>query len=133
MTYLIDTNICIYILNRRPHNVIQRFRRFDPGEIRVSTITVSELQYGVSKSKYRHRNQTRLNDFLVPFEVLAYDEKAALVYGNLRYASEQKGQPIGPLDLLIAAQAYAHHMTLVSKNTKEFQRIDGLCIENWAV
>ena len=92
MTCLIDTNICIYILNRRPHNVIQRFRRFDPGEIRVSTITVSELQYGVSKSKYRHRNQTRLNDFLVPFEVLAYDEKAALVYGNLRYASEQKGR-----------------------------------------
>ena len=133
MTYLIDTNICIYILNQRPQKVIQRFRRFDPGEIRVSTITISELQYGVSNSKYRRQNQTRLDDFLVPFDVLAYDGKAASVYGKLRFALEQKGQPIGPLDLLIAAQAFAHRLTLVTNNTKEFERIDGLAIENWAV
>lgn len=132
MTYLLDTNICIYILNQRPQKVIQRFRRFDPGDIRISAITISELQYGVSKSKYSRRNQDRLDDFLVPFDVLPYDAKAALVYGEIRSTLEQGGRPIGPLDLLIAAQAIAHHLKLVTNNTKEFERIDSLSIDNWA-
>lgn len=133
MTYLLDTNICIYILNQRPQKVIQRFRRFDPGEIRVSAITISELQYGISKSKYPQQNQNRLDDFLVPFDLLAYDAKAALMYGEIRSTLEQEGLPIGPMDLLIAAQAIAHHLILVTNNTKEFERIDNLSIENWAV
>ncbi|MBF0242372.1 MAG: type II toxin-antitoxin system VapC family toxin [Desulfamplus sp.] len=132
MKYLIDTNICIYIMNKRPVSVINRFKAVELGDIGVSSITVSELQYGVSKSKFIKKNKERLEEFLIPFEILPYDNKAAEVYGDIRYRLEQLGQPVGPMDLLIAAHAISKCLILVTNNEKEFIRIENLKIENWA-
>ena len=131
MRYLIDTNICIYIMNKRPVAVIKKFKQFELGEIGISTITVSELQYGVAKSIYREKNEVRLEEFLAPLEILTYDQTAAKVYGEIRFQLEKRGQPIGPLDLLIAAHAMSQDLTLITNNDKEFRRIKGLKIENW--
>jgi tRNA(fMet)-specific endonuclease VapC len=128
---LIDTNICIYIINKRPSDVISRFKKTDVGMIRISSITVSELQYGVSKSKYKNQNLKRLEEFLMPFEILAYDQMAAKYYGEIRSKLEKQGHIIGPLDLLIAAHALSKGLILVTNNEKEFKRIKSLKIENW--
>ena len=130
MGYLIETNI--YILNRRPKEVIARFKRFEPGMIGVSTITVSELQYGAAKSRSVAMNRSRLDAFLAPLALLPYDDLAALAYGRIRFELERVGQPIGPLDQLIAAQAVSRRLVLVTNNVREFQRIEGLQVENWA-
>ena len=130
MGYLIETNI--YILNRRPKEVIARFKWFEPGMIGVSTITVSELQYGAANSRSVARNRSRLDAFLAPLALLPYDDLAALAYGRIRFELERIGQPIGPLDQLIAAQAVSRRLVLVTNNVREFQRIEGLQIENWA-
>ena len=131
MKYLIDTNICIYIMNKRPAKVIKKFKQFEPGEIGLSAITVSELQYEVAKSIHRQKNQQRLIEFIAPLEILAYDEMAARAYGNIRFLLEKSGQPIGPLDLLIAAQALSQNLILVTNNDKEFKRVKKLKVENW--
>jgi tRNA(fMet)-specific endonuclease VapC len=132
MKYLIDTNICIYIMSKRPIKVIQKFKQFDVGEICVSTITVSELQYGVVKSKNHRLNRQRVQEFLSPLEIIPYDESAANMYGDIRYQLEKRGEPIGPLDLMIAAHALSGNFVLVTNNEKEFKRIKQLKIENWA-
>ncbi len=132
MKYLIDTNICIYIMNKRPPAVIKKFKRFELGEIGISTITVSELQYGVSKSNHRKKNADRLEEFLAPLEMLTYDQMAARVYGDIRFQLENLGQPIGPLDLLIAAHAASRNLVLITNNEREFKRIKILKVENWA-
>ena len=124
--YLIDTNICIYIMNKRPIGIIHKFKQFDVGEIGVSTITVSELQYGVSKSKNRRLNKQRIEEFLFPLEILPYDEIAATIYGDIRVQLEKRGEPIGPLDLLIAAHALSRNLVLISNNEKEFKRVKNL-------
>ena len=129
--YLIDTNICIYIMNKRPIGIIHKFKQFDVGEIGVSTITVSELQYGVSKSKNRRLNKQRIEEFLSPLEILPYDEIAATIYGDIRLQLEKRGEPIGPLDLLIAAHALSRNLVLISNNEKEFKRVKNLKVENW--
>lgn len=132
MKYLIDTNICIYIMNKKPSNVIQKFKRVKMGEMGISTITISELQYGVSKSNKRKKNEIRLHEFITPLEILPYDESAAHTYGDIRYELEKAGNPIGPLDLLIAAHAVSHNLTIITNNDKEFKRIKKLKVENWA-
>jgi tRNA(fMet)-specific endonuclease VapC len=131
MKYLIDTNICIYIMNERPAEVIKKFKRFEPGQIGISVITISELQYGVSKSKFRKKNEQRLEEFLTPLEILIYDEIAARTYGSIRFQLEKDGWPIGPLDLLIAAQAISRKLILVTNNEKEFTRVKNLKVQNW--
>ena len=130
--YLIDTNICIYIMNKRPIGIIHKFKQFDVGEIGVSTITVSELQYGVAKSKNRRLNELRVEEFLSPLEILPYDETATMIYGDIRLQLEKSGEPIGPLDLLIAAQALSRDLVLITNNEKEFNRVHNLKVENWA-
>ena len=131
MIYLLDTNICIYIMNQGPVEVIKRFRQCEPGEIGISTVTLSELQYGVAKSSQPRKNKARVDEFLVPFEILAYDQKAANIYGNIRSQLEKKGMPIGPLDMLIAAHAISRDLVLITNNEKEFRRIGKLKVENW--
>ena len=116
MKYLIDTNICIYIMNKHPAGVIDKLKQCELGEIGISTVTVSELQYGISKSIHRKKNQNRLEQFMAPFEVLAYDESAAKAYGDIRFYLETKGQSIGPLDVLIAAHALSRNLILVTNN-----------------
>ena len=129
--YLLDTNICIYIMNHRPMEIIQKFKRFDIGDIGVSTITVSELQYGAAKSKKTKLNLQRVEEFLTPLEILLYDLNAAKCYGEVRQNLEKRGEMIGPLDMLIAAHALSNDIILVTNNEKEFQRVNNLKIENW--
>ena len=117
-------------MNNRPVDVIKKFKQFNPGEIGISTITVSELQYGVSKNTYRKENQHRLDEFLSPLEVLTYNEIAARTYGDIRFQLEKHGKPIGPLDLLIAVHALSQNLTMVTNNDKEFKRIKNLEVEN---
>jgi tRNA(fMet)-specific endonuclease VapC len=132
MKYFLDTNICIYIINKRPPVIIQKFTQFEPKEIGVSAIVVSELQYGISKSSRPRRNQERLDAFLSPFEVVPYDQGAARAYGVIRAYLEKKGQLIGREDLLIAAHAVANDFTLITNNEQEFVRVPNLKVENWA-
>ena len=131
MNFLIDTNICIHIMNKRPHGVIHKFKNTDVGQIGISTITVSELNYGASKSKLQKQNFKRLEEFLTPFEIIPYDQDASQYYGEIRYQLENQGNIIGPLDLLIAAHALSRNLTLVTNNEKEFKRIKSLKVENW--
>jgi len=133
MKFLIDTNICIYIMNNHPPEVFQKFKNIQVGDIGISSITVSELHYGVSKSKRIEKNMKRLEEFLVPFEVLPYDENSSKNYGWIRSHLEKQGNFIGPLDLLIAAHALSNGLILITNNEKEFKRIKSLKIENWAV
>lgn len=131
MNYLIDTNICIYIMNERPPSVIQRFKKADIGTIGISSVTISELYYGVCKSRKRIENEKRLEEFLIPFDILAYDEQASRYYGLIRSMLEEQGLTIGPLDMLIAAHALSQGRILVTNNEKEFKRIPSLIVENW--
>ncbi len=131
MMFLIDTNICIYIMNDHPPEVIQKFREIGVGNIYISSITVSELQYGACKSKHIKKNIKRLEEFLRPFVILAYDETASNYYGKIRSHIEKQGNVIGPLDMLIAAHALSENLTLITNNEKEFKRIRLLKVENW--
>lgn len=119
-------------MNKRPIGIIHKFKQFDVGDIGVSTITVSELEYGVAKSKNRRLNEQRVEEFLSPLEILPYDEIAASIYGDIRLQLEKFGEPIGPLDLLIAAQALSRELVLITNNEKEFKRVQNLKVENWA-
>lgn len=132
MKFLIDTNICIYIINSRPPEVIKKFKAKKVGQIGISSITVSELYYGVSKSKYQKQNLKRLEEFLTPFEILSYDKNASEFYRKIRAQLEKSGDIIGPLDLLIAAHALSLNLTLITNNEKEFNRVNSLKVENWA-
>jgi len=122
MIYLIDTNICIYIMNNHPKEIIRKLKKVSVGDVGISTITVSELQFGVDNSLHRQKNQTRLNEFLSPFVILPYDQLAARVYGKTRFELEKMGTPIGPLDLLIAAHVVSRNLTLITNNDREFNR-----------
>ncbi len=131
MSYLIDTNICIYLINKRPQNIIDKVHVLGAEQILISSITVAELEYGISKSASSLENKRKLEMFLLPFEILVFDKKASEKYGNLRIGLEKRGELIGPLDMLIAAQALAHSMTVVTNNEKGFRRVKGLSVENW--
>jgi len=130
MKYLLDTNICIYIINRRPIQVLERFDDLSYGEIGISSITGAELAFGVAKSGAR-RNLDALDKFLAPLEILPFDEKAMRSYGRVRAGLEKIGKPIGALDTLIAAHALALEATLVTNNLSEFRRVRGLRCDNW--
>ena len=132
MIYLIDTNICIYIMNQKPSEVIQKFKNTEVGQIGISTITVSELSYGVAKSNFKKQNAQRLEEFLTPFEILPYDEAASKYYGIIRAELESQGKVIGPIDMLIAAHALSKDLILVTNNEKEFLGIKSLKFENLA-
>ncbi len=131
MKYLIDTNICMYIMNNQPPEVLKKFKSLGLGDVGISSITVSELYYGACKSKRIKENIKRLEEFLYPFEVLEYDENASKVYGKIRANLEKKGQVIGPLDMLIAAHALSRQLIIITNNTQEFKRISSLQVENW--
>ena len=131
MKVLLDTNICIYIIKRQPPAVLERFAGFAIGDVGISVVTLAELEYGVSKSRDVKRNRHALDQFIEPLEVARFDRDAAVIYGTIRAALEQKGQPIGSMDLLIAAHARSLDVCLVTNNESEFKRVPGLRIENW--
>ena len=131
MKYMLDTNICIYIIKHQPENVIQRFMDHDPNDICISAITYAELSHGVEKSQAKEKNRIAITFFLSEIQIVPFDDLAAQVYGVIRADLQKKGTPIGPLDTLIAAHARALNLILVTNNTKEFSRVDGLKLEDW--
>jgi tRNA(fMet)-specific endonuclease VapC len=132
MKFILDTNICIYIIKKKPAQVFEKFKGLSLGSVGISSITLAELEYGVKKSAQPEKNQTALNQFLIPLEIFDFDIRAAAAYGKIRAELESNGIPIGPLDTLIAAHAKSLEATLVTNNEKEFRRVTGLKIENWA-
>ncbi len=127
---LLDTNTCIYIINTKPPEVLARFHQFRLGEIGLSSVVAAELASGVAKSGSA-RNRTALEMFLAPLEILPFDGAAVWAYGDLRADLERRGQLIGSLDTMIAAHALRLKAVLVTNNTREFSRINGLRLENW--
>lgn len=128
---MLDTNICVYTIRKKPERVLRHLQRHRVSDIGVSAITLSELEYGVSRSVKPKQNKLALIEFLAPIEILPYDDMAAREYGELRAHLEEDGTPIGSLDMLIAAHALSLKCTLVTNNEVEFQRVPGLSIENW--
>jgi len=128
---MLDTNICIYIIKNKPQNVREKFKEFDIGDLVLSSITVSELYYGVYKSEHVEKNLLALEHFLKPFDIFEYDIKASVAYGKIRADLEKRGQIIGGLDMMIAAHALSCNIILVTNNTKEFQRVKELRLDNW--
>ncbi len=127
---LLDTNTCIYIINNRPPNVLERFRKYKAGEVGISSIAASELAYGVAKSG-SVKNRKALDLFLAPLQVLPFDSQCLWFYADLRASLEKKGLTIGAMDTLIAAHALSIDGTLVTNNLKEFARVPKLKLENW--
>jgi tRNA(fMet)-specific endonuclease VapC len=131
MKYMLDTNICIYIIKQKPQNIIRRFREAKISEIGVSSITLSELEYGVMKSAKPEQNRMALAQFMAPIEIPFYDDTAAQHYGEIRAHLERQGKPIGSLDMLIAAHALSLNAVLITNNEREFKKVSNLKIENW--
>jgi len=129
--FMLDTNICIYIIKKKPISVINRLETFAVSEIGISSITLCELEYGVYKSTQPDKNKLALMEFLLPIEIMPFDDNAAKEYGEIRAVLDKLGTPIGPLDNLIAAHAKALNCILVTNNENEFKRIENLKIENW--
>jgi len=129
--FLLDTNICIYVIKRRPENVLFNLKKRAINELKISSITVAELMYGVEKSQNKEKNRTALAKFLSPFDTLPFTDEDAATYGTIRSSLESKGLIIGPYDLQIAAQALNRSLILVTNNEKEFNRISDLRVENW--
>ncbi|MFW6001620.1 MAG: type II toxin-antitoxin system tRNA(fMet)-specific endonuclease VapC [Halanaerobium sp.] len=132
MKYMLDTNICIYIIKEKPKKVLDKVQTCNIGDICISMVTFAELQYGVEKSQYKDKNQTALASFLAPIEILPFEQNAAIKYGSIRADLENQGRIIGAYDLMIGAHAIAENLILVTNNTKEFKRITDLSLENWA-
>jgi len=131
MRYLLDTNICIYLIKKNPPEVLEHLGKLSPIDISISSITVAELYYGAENSIYRERNRLALEEFFLPLEILPFDEKAALQYGIIRADLKKKGKIIGAMDMLIASHAIANNLILVTNNEREFRRISNLKLENW--
>ena len=129
--FLLDTNICIYIRQRRPPGVLARFQRLRPGEAAISVITYGELAYGVEKSRFREQATKQLMELAGLLPVMGLPLQAGQFYGTIRAALEVKGEIIGNNDLWIVAHARAAGLTLVTNNEREFRRIQGLKIQNW--
>jgi tRNA(fMet)-specific endonuclease VapC len=133
MKYMLDTNICIYLIKQQPPKVLKHFKSHTVGDIGLSSITLAELRYGVSKSRHIEKNQQALDEFILPLEIADFDEKAAREYGAIRAELERTGTPIGSMDMLIGAHALALGALLVTNNIKEFKQIRNLKILDWSI
>ena len=131
MTVMLDTDICIYTIKRKPIGVLKRLEAYQPGMIFMSAITFAELINGAKKSQYVEENLRRLSALSELIEVLPFDKDAAMAYGDVRSDLEKRGLIIGGNDLFIAAHALSLNLTLVTNNQREFSRVNGLKIENW--
>jgi tRNA(fMet)-specific endonuclease VapC len=130
--YLLDTNICIYVRRRKPEGVLRHLDRLKQGEAAISVITYGELLYGATKSAHREAALKGLREFVQLIPPLPLPENAGDVYGFIRAELESRGEVIGPNDLWIASHALASGLALVTNNEKEFRRIRGLKVQNWA-
>jgi len=131
MSYLLDTNTCIYFLNRPSEKIISKMKSLSPSDIKLCSITVAELFFGAEKSKAQEKNRAIVEDFKGNFEIIPFDEKCCRNYAKIRSSLEKSGSPIGPMDLLISSITITHNLVLVTNNVSEFKRIKGLNLENW--
>lgn len=129
--YLLDTNACVRLLNGRSPQLIERMRQHQPAEIVLCSVVKAELIHGAYRSSRVADNLRLLERFFAPFASLPFDDHCADAYGRIRSDLERAGTPIGPNDLMIAAVAVIHELTLVTANTREFGRVIGLAFENW--
>jgi tRNA(fMet)-specific endonuclease VapC len=132
MKYMLDTNICIYLIKQKPEKVLRQFKAHSVGDIGISSITLAELRFGVEKSRQVERNRQALDEFILPLEIADFDEKAAENYGKVRSSLEKEGKPIGSMDMLIGAHALSLGVTLVTNNTGEFKQVKNLKIADWS-
>ena len=132
MRYMLDTNICIYVIKHKPETVFQKLQNTNPEDVCISSVTYAELVHGVEKSAAVEKNRLALSMLLANMEILDFDVDAADCYGKIRAVLEKKGTPIGPLDMMIAAHAQSLGYTVVTNNVKEFSRVSALKMENWA-
>ena len=130
--YMLDTNICIYIIKKRPKTVLEQLRKKKKKGLFISSITLAELEFGVENSEYKRENRIALMEFLVIMGIKNFDDNAAKIYGIIKKDLKNKSCIIGPMDMLIGAHAKSQNMILVTNNTKEFTRINGLKVEDWA-
>ena len=131
MRYMLDTNIIVYAKNARPEIVLKRFQQYNPGDLCISAITMAELEYGVFNSSKPKQNRLALLMFLSNIDGIPFDMDAAKVYGQIRHDLKEKGELIGANDLLIAAHAKSLGFTLITNNTREYGRVEGLKLNNW--
>ncbi|AEF84701.1 virulence associated protein C [Treponema primitia ZAS-2] len=131
IVYLLDTNICIYIINKRPQKIIEKISLHEPAEIKISAVSIAEMEYGAAKSAYPEKNRNALRDFLTSFEIIPFDLKDAEIYGIILAELERNGEVIGPYDMQLASQALSRDYIFVTNNVQEFQRIRKLKLENW--
>ena len=131
MKVMLDTHTCIAIIRQKPPRALKRFNTYKVGEIGISWVTLAELEFGVAKSQHLEKNQTALDEFVLPLEIANLDREAARVYGRVRAKLETKGTPIGSLDMMIGAHALSLGATLATNNTREFSRIKGLTVVDW--
>jgi tRNA(fMet)-specific endonuclease VapC len=131
MKIMLDTNICIALIKRKPAHVLQKLQTYAAGEVGISSITLAELRFGASKSQHAAQNHAALDEFLLPLDIADFDEAATKSYGELRSTLEKQGTPIGALDTLIAAHALSLNTPLATHNTREFNRVAGLRVEDW--
>jgi len=131
MNFLFDTNICIYLLNKKYEKIIDRIELEGIENIAISSLTIAELEFGIEKSSQKERNRMALMGFLLPFKIISFNQNDAYEYGIIRNDLQKKGKIIGNMDLLIGSQAISRDLILVTNNEKEFERIENIRIENW--
>lgn len=131
MKYMLDTNICVYLIRKKPESVLRHLHSSMGDGVAISAITLAELLYGVESSAYPEKNALALNQFLSIVDILPFDDEAAAQYGKICAALRRRGTPIGTMDMLIAAHAKAKGLIIVTNNVREFERVEGLALENW--
>lgn len=131
MKYVLDTNICVFVIRQKPWVVVEKFKQFVADELAISSVTLAELRYGADKSSDPGKNHAALDLFLAPLAIADFDSQAAEHYGVVRADLERRGLPIGALDTMIAAHALRLGIPLVTNNTREFARVNGLLLEDW--
>ncbi|GHV26038.1 twitching motility protein PilT [Spirochaetia bacterium] len=129
--YLLDTNTCIYIINRRPQSIVNKIALHSPGDIKISAVSVAEMEYGASKSRAREKNRNALKNFLSSFKIISFDARDAEIYGIIRAELDWRGESMDRYDMQLAAQALGRNYIFITNKTKEFERIKNLNLENW--
>jgi len=131
--YLLDTNICIYAIKNKPECVLKQIKDKSRNGIFISSLTIAELEFGVENSINKDANRIALLKFISIFNFLCFDDMDAIPYGKLKAKLRKEGKIIGPIDMLLAGQAISKDLILITNNTKEFNRIENLKLENWAI
>jgi len=128
---VLDTNVCVWLIRQRPPQILARLREASREGVAISAIALAELEFGAARSSQPERAWAALEHFTAPFEILPFGASATRAYGRLRSYLQKRGMPIGPMDMLIAAQAVSLGLTLVTNNLREFSRVPGLRTEDW--